>query len=267
MRLYSFVSAGAALVVATLSLAAIAGPATSLPETASDGGDGSAATPDAGAEDASADAAGPTPTEPDAAQPGVLEAGAAASDASTGPSDVGFAAGLRGSFALPFGTAKTVALSDVVSRAIPLGFEAGYFFDRHLYLGVYVLYGFGSNASGPMSTCPTTPDTSCSASQWRFGVMGQWHFVPTRALSPWVGAALGYDIVNLSSTDSSGSTVLAGSLHGMELSLLAGLDFKPLPYLGVGPFAELSVGHYASETSSTALYEWLAFGVRFRTGL
>ncbi len=251
-----FRSACAAIGLSTLTLAIVAsaGPAVG----GNDAPDAAAPDTDAARADDAGSATTPASSAPELAD-------AAAPDAGHTPSDVGFSAGVRASFALPFGAAKSVSLSDVITRAIPLGIEAGYFLDRRLYVGVYVLYGFGTNGNAS-ATC-SDPNISCSASQWRFGGMAQWHFLPGRTFSPWAGGALGYDIVNLTSADSTGADSPAGSLHGFELSLLAGLDYKPLTYLGVGPFAELSMGHYAGATSATALYEWLALGVRFRTGL
>jgi hypothetical protein len=253
----------------TLTLGASAGPAAltdaadAQAEAATPAAQPAAptATPDAGPGDGAAPAPPPA-SAPDAA-------GGAGADAeappSSGPSGVGFAIGLRFGYAAPFGAAKNSSLSDVVSHAFPIGLEAGYFLNRHLYLGGYVLYGFATNGFASQ-TC-SDPDFTCSANQWRFGGMAQWNFAPERLLSPWVGGALGYDIVNITATDSTGASASSASLHGLELSLLAGLEIRPLRYLGVGPYMELSMGHYTGADSATSLYEWLAIGIRGHTGL
>jgi hypothetical protein len=135
-----------------------------------------------------------------------------------------------------------------------------------LYVGGYFVYGFAA-ASDTNPTC-TGPDASCSAAQLRFGAAAQWHFFPQLALDPWAGVALGYDVVNLTATDSStGELVESGSDHGFDVSLQAGADYKPLRYLGVGPFVELTLGHFADDASATRFFGLATFGVRFRTGL
>ena len=60
---------------------------------------------------------------------------------------------------------------------------------------------------------------------------------------------------------------MSSSLHGFDISALAGVDYKPRPYFGLGPYMEFSMGHFASDTSSTKLFEWLSFGLRLRTGI
>jgi|GEM_PF-295214 len=177
------------------------------------------------------------------------------------PSPNGFSVGLRGGYELPLGLASSLALNDVVSGAVPLILDAGYFVNPHLYVGGYLLYGFAFNASSS-PTCPAAE--TCNGGLLRFGAQARWHFSPERVVDPWAGAGLGYDILNLTQTDPDGNTVSLGSLHGFVLSFIGGIDYKPLPYLGIGPYSELTVGHYAS-TVSSAIHGWLGVGLRART--
>lgn len=256
----------AGLAVATLAGAGPAGPAPAPSADAAPADAGNATTDAAGATAASDAGVAPSPPPPPPeALPDAGDATPEEVTASRPPSDVGFQAGLRAGFSVPFGLAKDASLSNVVIRSIPITIEAGFFFNRHFYVGAYVAYGFA--ATGNASSTCSDANITCSAIQWRLGGTAQWHFKPDLVFSPWVGGALGYDIVNLTSTDSTGAASPAASLHGFEMSVLAGADWKPLSYLGVGPYAELSTGHYAGASSSTSLFGWLTFGVRFRTGL
>jgi Outer membrane protein beta-barrel domain len=272
--IHSCACAAALLSTVTLAALASAGPAVGADDTTADAqAEADApALPDAGSPedaavvvDASPLDAAPTDDAAAAKPLPAATARAGAPDEGSGPSGLGFTGTLRGGYALPFGDAKNVAHSDVVQHSFPIGIEAGYFFNPHLYVGVYGLYGFATN--GNASSDCSDPNNTCSANQIRFGGTVHWHFTPHPNLSPWVGVGLGYDVVNITATDSSGTDVSSGSIHGFEASLLAGLDYKPLRYLGVGPFVELSMGHYAGADTATSLYEWLAFGLRFRTGL
>jgi hypothetical protein len=139
---------------------------------------------------------------------------------------------------------------------------------KNLYVGGYFLYGFASNSNSAQSTCPYDPDTSCGASQIRFGAVADWHFRPQQPLDPWAGAGLGYEIVNLVETsDVDGSTIQSSALDGMLLTLEGGVDYKPAKYFGLGPYVEIATGHYWSSTTATTMHEWVTFGARLRTNL
>jgi hypothetical protein len=141
--------------------------------------------------------------------------------------------------------------------------------DPHLYIGGYFIYGFITDVGNASSTC-TDPANTCSANQFRFGATAQWHFRPERALDPWAGAGLGYEVLNLSATDSTGANVSSASLYGFELALQGGLDVKPKSFFGFGPFVEFALAHYfpkLSEDPSFAVHAWILVGLRLRTGL
>ena len=248
--------------------------------TTSDAGAPDAALPDAAP---SADAGPPsdaaTPTDagsPDADN--AIEAvsvirpstasSADAGDTDYTPTNVGFSFGLRAGYSIPIGTANGSPLSSVVQGAVPIGAEAGWFFNPHFYVGGYFLYGFGIGANQANDECGIAIDETCSATLLRLGVVAHWHFLPASAFDPWVGGGLAYDIINLEAENPSAGTLdESQSLHGFDLTLETGLDWKPLPYLGIGPYAELASGHYSSDTSATSLHEWVTFGLRLRTNL
>ena len=189
-----------------------------------------------------------TPERPNASPivPGAIEEVAtlrvhpAASTADAGdddytPSNVGFSAGIRAGYAIPFGTANGSALTNVLLAAVPIGIDVGWFFNPHLYVGGYFIYGFGVGANYYNDACSTSADETCTATLLRFGVVAHWHFRPATHFDPWVGAGLGYDIVNTEAEDQAAGTLdESASLHGFDLTLETGLDYKPLPLPGNG---------------------------------
>jgi hypothetical protein len=180
------------------------------------------------------------------------------------PSDVGLHFGLRATYGIPFATAKASALSDLVGGAFSFGAELGWFFNPHLFVGGSFQYGLGLDSSSANAPCPVSPDDSCSESLVRFGVTTRWHFRPKESIDPWVGAGLGYEILNLSENDSSGSPIESHAIQGFDLSLQTGVDYKPKPFYGVGPFVEGSFGHYWYNPFT--VHGWFALGVRLHSG-
>jgi hypothetical protein len=243
-------------------------------------------TPSAPDASPSSDSDASAPSAPDAAPAAPADAGpkprAAASapasaspdqDAGAGdggayePSTTGFSIGLRGGYMVPFGQANDVPLNGgVVVGVVPIGGDVGWFFSPHFYLGGYFQYGFGVGPGQNNLQCSEL-DTSCSAEMYRFGVVAHYHFKPEATWDPWVGAGLGYEIVNLVATsDVDESTVTSSALQGLDVTIEAGLDLKPLRYFGVGPYVELATGPYLG-TSTFAMHGWGSFGLRFRTNL
>jgi hypothetical protein len=230
-----------------------------------------AAEADASAPDAPPEDAAPMPGDaspPDAAREEPTDAGAPAPLAEPPPEmpPEGFSLGLRAGYALPYGTAKSTSLSDVIPGAIHIGVDVGYMFSPHLYVGGYFTYGFATGDSFAGTVC-SDPESSCSATPIRLGAAVRWHFLPHETLDPWAGLGLGYEIVNVTESTASGDQGQSASLHGFEGMLQAGIDYKPRPFYGIGPFVESSLGHYASSAQAGTLHGWLDMGVRLRTRL
>jgi len=223
---------------------------------------------DAGPEDAAPIDAAPIEEDaaPDAAAPEAPDAAPAVPLAKPPPEmkPSGFGLALRAAYAIPYGTAKdgppSAALSGIMPGAVHIGIDLGYFLDPHFYLGAYFTYGFSIGDSTVGSAC-ADPEASCSATPIRLGIGARWHFLPKEMLDPWAGLGLGYEIVNVTDANSGQSE----SLNGFEGMLQAGVDYKPKPFYGVGPFIESSLGHYAS--SGSAVHGWLDIGIRLRTRL
>ena len=201
------------------------------------------------------------------------DAGDASSDDASGgysPSDVGFSFGLRVGYGIPFGNAAGTPLNNVVFGMIPIGVDAGWFFNPHLYAGVYLYYGFGLAAGLGIDTCGED-ESGCSAKTVRVGALVHWHFNPSGLLDPWIGGGLGYEALLLSSSNPETIDANQSSgIYGIAATLEGGLDLKPLKYMGLGPYVELAAGPYVADSQGDALFQmhgWLTFGVRARTNL
>lgn len=179
-----------------------------------------------------------------------------------------FVLGLRLGYGIPMGDAtKDNPLSDGTSGQIPIWLDVGYMVTRNIMVGAYGQYGIAF-----VKDCPT--GFSCSGSDIRIGLQGQYHISPAEKIDPWLGVGIGYEIASLKAT--AGSQEVSSTLKGMEyLNLQGGADFKVSPAFGIGPFLSFSLGQYGSATTKipglpdqsgdipeTAMHEWLTLGVR-----
>jgi outer membrane protein W len=235
---------------------------------------------DDAAPDTTGDAAEPAP---DAAKAEAAPAPASDEPAPVTSSDGGgkFVIGLRLGYALPMGSVdknsdgSSEKMSDGVSGQFPIWLDLGYMVTPNVMLGLYGQYAFGSLAGEIKAACDQDAQfgVSCSESDIRFGVQGQYHILPTEKVDPWLGLGVGYEMmkISVSGAGQDGSV----TLKGFEFAnLQGGVDFKPLPNLGVGPFVSFSFGQYGSSSSdgaaaslnqditNKAIHEWLTFGVR-----
>ncbi len=185
--------------------------------------------------------------------------------------------GLRLGYGLPMGketgdatigdaTIAGVKLGDDLSGQVPIWIDAGYLVTPHILVGLYGQYGFAS-----AKDCPN--GVSCSAHDIRFGVQGQYHFLPGGA-DPWLGLGIGRESLTGSTSGAINHDI---SMSGWELlNLQGGVDFAALgDTLSVGPFVSFSLDQF-TDTSldgqsqsipTTALHEWLTLGVKGTFGL
>jgi hypothetical protein len=180
--------------------------------------------------------------------------------------------GLRTGYALPLGDATGgnpgTSLGDVISGMVPIWIDAGYRLNSNLYIGADFQYGItfinndktGCGASG----------ANCSSNDLMFGVNLHYHLMPSQIIDPWLGAGIGYEILNLSQGNS------GEHLNGFQFfNLQVGGDYKVMPNLAVGPFVTLSFAQFSScgatadgmsspncSVQQQALHEWLTIGVR-----
>lgn len=194
-----------------------------------------------------------------------------------------FAIGLRLGYGVPLGSIDKNAdgssnkMSDGISGQFPIWLDLGYLITPNVMLGLYGQYGFGSLTGQIKTACDqaSVAGVSCSISDLRFGIQGQYHISPAENIDPWLGLGVGYEMLKVSLSGGGQDGSLTDK--GFEFAnLQAGVDFKPMPKFGVGPFVSFSFGQYGSTSSSgsasafgaggdipnKAVHEWLTFGAR-----
>ena len=195
----------------------------------------------------------------------------------------GLSAGVRLGYAVPFGDAQSgQSLQGLQRGMLPVWFDLGYRFSRHVYLGVFYQYA----PTFPYKTCsnplgqPVGGGQSCDGNDQRFGIDLHYHILPKEMIDPWVGLGVGYEI----SRKNFGATAAADSesyvLNGFQfVDLQLGADLRFVDRIPFGPFIDLSFGEYSNASRvdtngnstgvgiGTAVHEWLTFGVRAQFNL
>jgi hypothetical protein len=97
--------------------------------------------------------------------------------------------------------------------------------------------------------------------------------LPDRLVNPWIAYGFGLESTGVSATTNgvSSSTTYAGWDWAR---FMVGTDFRTSSVVGLGPYVEFSLGQYSkvgtsagghdtsSDVASSALHEWLSFGIR-----
>jgi hypothetical protein len=188
--------------------------------------------------------------------------------------------GLRMGYSVPLGNSTGGAnggpaadLSDSVNGVFPIWFDAGYRFNKNMFVGANFQYGVGFVNTDKSAACKLG-GVSCTASDLMFGIDFHYHFMPDGVFDPWAGIGLGYEIFNVDESTNGVSTSV--SLNGFQfLNLQLGGDYKAMPNLGIGPFVMFSLGQFSNCSATflgmnvqscnipnTAVHEWLTIGVR-----
>lgn len=193
----------------------------------------------------------------------------AAYSAIPGPS--GLEVGFRVGYALALGDVQSgTSFNDFSKNMVPLQVDLGYRIDGNWFAGAYFQYGF----TGIKDPVCDNSGVDCSSHDFRFGIEGQYHLMPSAVIDPWVGLGVGYEFYHLN-TSASG-TEASETLRGWEfVNVSLGADYKLAPSLGVGPFIGLSVGEFTDASLSVtglpdqsgsiddkAVHLWLTFGMR-----
>ena len=150
--------------------------------------------------------------------------------------------------------------SDVVGVLLPVTLDVGYRLSPSWYLGGYfgVAYGTGSNCAEN-----GTDTASCSETQIRVGVDAEYKFMPDRVPQPWVGAGVGWEIMNQMQTDNEGNET-SGSTNGVEFAHVGvGVDFRlgpPRVPVQLGPYFLASFATY----DNSYVHEFFTLGARVR---
>jgi hypothetical protein len=191
--------------------------------------------------------------------------------------------GLRFGYALPLGNVSgSDKLSDAVSGEVPIWFEVGYRFSPAFMFGTFFQYAFTQLKAGV--GCPI--NATCSGHDTKFGIQGQYHFLPEQRTDPWLGVGIGYETFSESIDENlpALNEHIDGNFSGVQfLNLQAGVDFRVASLFSLGPFLDYSLGEYStasgnatidgnsqtldSDINDTALHEWFTFGLRGTFGV
>jgi outer membrane protein W len=240
-------------------------------------GAGSAFAQDEGGEAAPAGGGEPAPAGGEAKPAG---GGAAAAASTESPPDAGgkIKIGLRLGYAIPLGdTSKDNKLSDLAAGMIPIWLDLGYMVTPNIMVGLYAQYGIVMLSSKIKDGCDAA-NASCSASDIRFGIQGQYHISPGQSLDPWVGLGIGYEMLKYKSALSLGVGApqeVSITAKGLEFAnIQGGADFKVANSFTVGPFVSFSLGQFSSTSGDVSgdikdkgIHEWLTLGVKGTFGL
>ncbi len=194
----------------------------------------------------------------------LLAAGSARADAQSGLS-----LGLRVGYGVAMGEADSGEnLSDFYSGQVPLQVDAMYRFDKNWSFGLYFQYGFAFISS---TICPSGSGVSCSGTDTRLGAQVHYRF-DSQGFIPWVGLGIGYEWSSISAS-AGGASVDIVKLDGFEyLNLQIGGDWLVSPNFRLGPYLQFTLAQYenaqipvlglSGSIASTAMHEWLQFGVK-----
>jgi hypothetical protein len=144
-------------------------------------------------------------------------------------------------------------IDSAVAGQVPVWVEAGARFRGGLFFGPYASYGFGVLSGDLKRACDQArsagAEVSCAASDVRVGLEVTYHVPIEKGLSAWVGGALGWEWLSfdVSETVEGQTQSLSVTANGMQPFMVqAGIDFEPVPALGLGPFVALTSDMYFS---------------------
>jgi len=192
------------------------------------------------------------------------------------PKHTGFQLALRTGVAIPFGdTFKDNKLSDGVAAQLPLVVDIGGKVIPNLFLGGYLGIGVGGVGGRTADFCDAA-DLSCLGVGIRIGVEAQYHILPAEFVNPWIGYGIGYESLGVGISGNGGPDT-SSSVGGLEFAhFMGGADFRLSRVAGIGPFIDVSLGRYGSQTTDNgstttsrdidsslrATHGWVMFGAR-----
>jgi hypothetical protein len=165
-------------------------------------------------------------------------------------------------------------MSDVFAWQVPILAELGGKPLSELFVGAYAGFGLGGVSSSFETQCNTV-GVSCSSRTLRIGIESIVYLLPSRRVDPWIGYGIGLETTTL--VTEANKAVATQSLYGLELAhLMAGFDARISHFVGVGPYADISLGRYSSlhrdqtvaaaavddDIAHPALHAWVTLGAR-----
>ncbi|HVU02404.1 MAG TPA: hypothetical protein VHE30_11660 [Polyangiaceae bacterium] len=163
------------------------------------------------------------------------------------PFHPGAVIGLKGLYALPFGTfgtspAGTVAMQDIAGPPFIAELEVGYQTTPKLFLGGHLGMGFAAPGTAAKREC-SREGLSCHLSLVDFGVDAEWRFGAARA-SPWVGLGVAAETQTLSRRAGGFKSDLKS--YGLGVRAAFGMDVRVSGGVVVGPVVEYRLGTFFS---------------------
>lgn len=163
--------------------------------------------------------------------------------------------GARVGYAFPSGDAYevrdfgTFSQKEFADAMVPIQVDLGWNFLPTLTAGVYYSYGFGATGSKLKDLC-SGPGASCDAPVFqRFGALVSMR-LDALAFLPWASLGAGMELASFKVKNVILNPLapiagdLEGNFRGWNANLAAGVDFRLLPLLKVGPYAQWDVGQY-----------------------
>ena len=207
-------------------------------------------------------------------------AGTALAEAPTG-----FEAGLRISYGRPFGELDgrpNSDLKDLAKGQVPLWFDLGGRLSPHIFLGLYVQYGFAFIGNEDILELACGDVVECKLRDVRLGGQLHAHLLPSKIVDPWIGFGLGYEWLRLKATGESflEDVKVVSTLRGAELAnIQGGIDYEGADGAAIGLFVSYSVGSFSAHTlkcdpksacgdaesqdiEQKSLHYWLLVGLR-----
>ena len=178
--------------------------------------------------------------------------------------------------AFPAGTHSAPAfgpLSDSYGSQFTLNLDVGAKPSKYVFVGAFLGAGFGD--LGPKFAECRSGVISCSAQTYRVGPEVLVSILPGSLIDPWIGAGVGFEYT--ARHESASGSGLSEATYGPEFAhLMLGADFRVNRYLGVGPFLDVSLAEYTTQTDSSpgelsvtnelpqkSVHAWAQLGARF----
>jgi hypothetical protein len=179
---------------------------------------------------------------------------------------------LRVGLDVPSGRAFSgMPLEELFGPQLGLLGELGVRVNPQVTFGGYLGFGFGSAGDRFDGFCN---GSDCAAYSLRAGVMAQYAFAPWATMSPWIGYGFGFT-ASVANGDDRGLE-FSYSYAGFDLAhLMAGVDLRPSGRVGIGFYADYSVGVYRAyhwdeddvtiadgSIGDSKIHHWFSFGPR-----
>jgi hypothetical protein len=180
---------------------------------------------------------------------------------------------MRISYAVPMGPIENgrsvTHLSDLETASVPIGIDAGYRFNKRVYVGGTLAWGAGVSPNSH-STCPGAD--SCFRQNAELLVDARFYLAPEAKSGWWLAFGAGWEVAAFS--EGNAATTVTTTLTGPVLAnFQLGLDVRN-GLFDLGPYLGLAIGEFLSQGTNPSatpvstwipnpgVHGWLSLGVR-----